>query len=352
VQEVRTSVGALENEAQIAVRNVENNARGAVQTLERRIGMAEEQARDAAATHRDDLTQVRNDLQRQIDQQQLEIGQQGMQIKEQAARLLELQECIRQPSGNAQQFPGAPPSASASSSNNVALPAAANQTATDPPATTAAATPEPAPPLPELPPGLIVVPWMPQHPRYGRVRRPSWEKPPTVRACQHRQSEWFCHSFDPDSLESKYYFRSARDVDVDDWSNPLSAMCQGATDSFDLPADELYALLVEKPDVHIAHHNPASGQFGCSNCSSMTEAYDCQNYLNPQCARGRTGKALKSVEEVRTAYREFIGMVLGWDELIRVQCRHRHGGDAPPPPPQPPPQPALQAIQDQHLVTV
>ena len=186
--------------------------------------------------------------------------------------------------------------------------------------------------------------WMRQHLRYKRPT--AWrENPPTAQPCQHKQSEWFCLRFNPDSPESLEYFRSARDAG-DDWSaDPLNAMCQGATDSFDLPTgdrhgSELYQFLLHRPSMYMCHHNPASGgfyvRFGCSNCSSMTDFYSPQYDLPPGHVAGK-GKArsLKAVEEVRTAFRVFIRMILNWDEgrVIPHRCRHRHRDDPPPAPP-------------------
>ena len=98
--------------------------------------------------------------------------------------------------------------------------------------------------------------------------------------------------------------------------------------------EPLYKLLEERPEIYFCHHNPASGafyiRFGCANCNSMT-GYDSPQYedaLLDKCPPNVEGKYLKQVDEVRSALREFIGQVLGWN-VPASRCRHRHIADEP-----------------------
>jgi hypothetical protein len=217
-----------------------------------------------------------------------------------------------QPQQQPEDAPPGPAFKLSGAQRSLAIGAASSKTSLTVTMTLPAAAPElaPAPARPELPPGLIVVPWMLQ---------PSLEKPPTERPCQHEMPEWFSQRFYPDSEDSRYDFRSARDVDSD-WTNPLMNMCQGAQDCFDLPRDGLYNLLRQKPSVFFCHRNPKQSgafcvMFGCANCGCMTQRY-CPQYAHSHSHV--QPKAMKAADEIRTAYREFIGVVLGWDGLIGV----------------------------------
>ena len=182
--------------------------------------------------------------------------------------------------------------------------------------------------------------------------------PPTITPCRHMHPEWFRLSFDCDHPDTQYFFKSARNIsEGDDWNNPLAAMCHGARDSFDLPQgrsyqEPLYKLLEERPEIYFCHHNPASGafyiRFGCANCNSMTGYYfpQYEDALLDKCPPNVEGKYLKQVDEVRTAFREYIGQVLAGTSPLRdaatgtlrmsqeSQCKHwrnepmQHDGEA------------------------
>ena len=184
--------------------------------------------------------------------------------------------------------------------------------------------------------------WMPDHCHFMPPAKP-WDAPPPQRGrCQHKQPQWFTKCFDPNTSESTTYFVGRRDVGDVIWVNRLQRACASTQTCFELPYDNthcvLFTAMMDRPDLFLQWHNPASGGFylciGCGNCSSVTGHYQPQYQvdslgLNPD-PDFFNGKTLKELPCVRAAFRAYLAKVLDAPELATAErCRHLHQGTPP-----------------------
>ena len=184
---------------------------------------------------------------------------------------------------------------------------------------------QPQPAQPQPPSGIIMQEWM-LNPRPSPL-------PPLQDRCQHGALEWFCLESDWE-IQAYDCFKSADNIPLDIWTgrDALNQVCQGATDSWDLPylgqETLLYAHLRAHPSLFIDYHMPSSSgayyvRCGCSNCHLMTCQYQPQ-YENHKHHLNLAAKDLKQHPFIRNAFRAFLSKVLDI-EIEKSPCRFRTG---------------------------